>query len=145
MADNKRDQERAELHKTIWGMANDLRGSVDGWDFKQYVLGIIFYRYISEVFAKFIDDGENEAGDASFSYAKLSDSDAEAAREDLVRTKGYFILPSELFCNVKEKAANDENLNETLEKIFNNIEASAQGTPSEASFKGLFEEDNKNI
>ena len=73
----------------------------------------------SEVFAKFIDDGEHEAGDSTFSYAKMSDSDAEAAREDLVRTKGYFILPSELFCNVKEKAANDENLNETLEKIFN--------------------------
>lgn len=140
MADNKRDQERSELHRTIWGMANDLRGSVDGWDFKQYVLGMIFYRYISEVFAKFIDDGEHEAGDTSFSYAKMSDSDAEAAREDLVRTKGYFILPSELFCNVKEKAANDENLNETLEKIFNNIEASAQGTPSEASFNGLFED-----
>ena len=140
MADNKRDQERAELHRTIWGMANDLRGSVDGWDFKEYVLGMIFYRYISEVFAKFIDDGEHEAGDSTFSYAKMSDSDAEAAREDLVRTKGYFILPSELFCNVKEKAANDENLNETLEKIFNNIEASAQGTPSEASFKGLFED-----
>lgn len=140
MGDNKRDQERAELHRTIWGMANDLRGSVDGWDFKQYVLGMIFYRYISEVFAKFIDDGEHEAGDTSFSYAKMSDSDAEAAREDLVRTKGYFIFPSELFCNVKEKAANDENLNETLEKIFNNIEASAQGTPSEASFKGLFED-----
>ena len=68
MGDNKRDQERAELHRTIWGMANDLRGSVDGCDFKQYVLGMIFYRYISEVFAKFIDDGEHEAGDTSFSY-----------------------------------------------------------------------------
>ena len=140
MADYKRDQERAELHRTIWGMANDLRGSVDGWDFKQYVLGMIFYRYISEVFAKFIDDGEHEAGDTSFSYAKMNDSDAEFAREDLVRTKGYFILPSELFCNIKEKAENDENLNETLERVFNNIEASAQGTPSEASFKGLFED-----
>ena len=136
MADNKRDQERAELHRTIWGMANDLRGSVDGWDFKQYVLGMIFYRYISEVFAKFIDDGEHEAGDSTFSYAKMSDSDAEAAREDLVRTKGYFILPSELFCNVKEKAANDENLNETLEKIFKNIKASAQGTLAAASVTG---------
>ena len=140
MADNKRDQERAELHKTIWNMANDLRGSVDGWDFKQYVLGLIFYRYISEVFAKFIDDGEHEAGDLDFSYAKMVDHDAEEAKEDLVRTKGYFIYPSELFCNVKDKAAKDENLNETLENVFKNIEGSAQGTPSEASFQGLFED-----
>lgn len=140
MADNKKEQERDELHRTIWGMANDMRGSVDGWDFKQYVLGILFYRYISENFEKFVDDGEHEAGDTSFSYAKLSDDDAEGAREDLVRTKGYFIPPSELFCNVKSKAANDENLNETLERIFNNIESSAQGTDSEQAFKGLFED-----
>lgn len=140
MADNKKEQERDELHRTIWGMANDLRGSVDGWDFKQYVLGMLFYRYISENLANYIDRDEHEAGNASFRYAELRDDLAEEAREDMVRTKGFFILPSELFCNVKKKAANDENLNETLERIFNNIEASAQGTDSEQSFKGLFED-----
>ena len=140
MADNKKEQERDELHRTIWGMANDLRGSVDGWDFKQYVLGMLFYRYISENLANYIDRDEHDAGNASFQYAELKDDLAEEAREDMVRTKGFFILPSELFCNVKKKAANDENLNETLERIFSNIEASAQGTDSEQSFKGLFED-----
>ena len=126
MIDNKKEQERDELHRMIWSMANDLRGSVDGWDFKQYVLGILFYRYISENFERYVDNGEREAGESGFAYAKLSDSDAEQAREDLVKTKGYFILPSELFCNVRIKASNDENLNETLEKVFRNIESSAQ-------------------
>lgn len=140
MVDNKKEQERDELHRTIWNMANDLRGSVDGWDFKQYVLGILFYRYISENFEKFVNDGEREAGDNNFKYSELSDEDAEMAREDLVRSKGYFILPSELFCNILKKAPNDENLNETLEKTFRNIEGSALGTPSEDSFKGLFDD-----
>ena len=140
MADNKKEQERAELHRTIWNIANDLRGSVDGWDFKQYVLGMLFYRYISENLANYINAGELEAGDTTFDYAKLSDSDAEQAREDLVATKGFFILPSELFENVRCRAANDENLNETLEKIFKNIEASAQGSDSEDDFKGLFDD-----
>ena len=140
MIDNKKEQERDELHRMIWSMANDLRGSVDGWDFKQYVLGILFYRYISENFERYVDNGEREAGESGFAYAKLSDSDAEQAREDLVKTKGYFILPSELFCNVRTKASNDENLNETLEKVFRNIESSAQGTDSEDCFKGLFDD-----
>lgn len=140
MADNKKELERDELHRAIWNMANDLRGSVDGWDFKQYVLGMLFYRYISENLASYIDKGEHEAGDTSFSYAELSDDMAEQAREDLVNTRGFFILPSELFCNVKKRASNDENLNETLEKIFKNIEASAQGTVSEKALKGLFDD-----
>lgn len=97
MADNRKEQERDELHRTIWGIANDLRGSVDGWDFKQYVLGMLFYRYISENFANYINDGEREAGDATFDCAQLSDSDAEQARDDLIKTKGFFILPSQLF------------------------------------------------
>lgn len=138
--DNRKEQERAELHRTIWNIANDLRGSVDGWDFKQYVLGILFYRYISENITAYINSGEHETGDASFNYAKLSDVEAEQAREDLVKTKGFFILPCELFENVRAKAASDENLNETLERIFNNIEASAQGTASEYNFKGLFDD-----
>lgn len=140
MVDNKKEQERDELHRTIWNMANDLRGSVDGWDFKQYVLGMLFYRYISENFVKFVNAGEVEAGNDNFDYAKLDDEVAEEAREDLVQSKGYFILPSQLFCNVKEKAPNNENLNETLESVFRNIEASAQGHDSEDDFKGLFDD-----
>ena len=138
MADNKKEQERAELHRVIWGIANDLRGSVDGWDFKQYVLGMLFYRYISENLTNYINEGEHEAGDAEFDYAVLTDSDAEQAREDLVKTKGFFILPSQLFQNVCQNAAEDENLNETLEKAFKGIEDSANGSDSEDDFKGLF-------
>lgn len=138
--DNKKEQERAELHRTIWGIADDLRGSVDGWDFKQYVLGMLFYRYISENLANYINAGEREAGESNFDYAKLSDSEAESARAEMVETKGFFILPSELFCNIQKIAPQDENLNETLEKIFRNIENSAIGTESEPDFKGLFDD-----
>jgi type I restriction enzyme M protein len=140
MPDNRKEQERAELHRTIWGIANDLRGSVDGWDFKQYVLGVLFYRYISENITAYINSGEAEAGNVDFDYAKLPDNDAETAREDLVKTKGFFILPSELFENVRRRAASDMNLNETLDKIFSNIESSAQGTVSEDDFRGLFDD-----
>ena len=140
MANNIKEQERAELHRTIWNIANDLRGSVDGWDFKQYVLGMLFYRYISENITAYINAGEWEAGNTEFDYAKLSDEEAEQAREDLVKTKGFFILPSELFQNVRARAKDDDNLNETLEQIFSNIEASAQGTDSEDDFKGLFDD-----
>lgn len=140
MADIKKEQEREELHKAIWNIANDLRGSVDGWDFKQYVLGIMFYRYISENIANYIDTGEHAAGNVDFHYADLSDEAAEEARADMVGTKGFFILPSQLFVNVRKRASKDENLNETLEKIFNAIESSAQGTDSEDDFKGLFDD-----
>ena len=137
---DKKETERAELHRTIWNIANELRGSVDGWDFKQYVLGMLFYRYISENLASYINKDEIEAGNPDFDYVDLSDDDAEQAREDLVKTKGFFILPSELFVNVRKRAANDENLNETLERVFRNIESSAQGTESEDDFKGLFDD-----
>lgn len=140
MADIKKEQERAELHRTIWSIADDLRGSVDGWDFKHYVLGMLFYRYISENFTAYINEGEAEAGNAGFDYARLSDEDAEGAREELVATKGFFIPPSHLFWNVKAKAANDENLNETLEAVFNGIENSAKGTASENDMAGLFDD-----
>ena len=140
MADIKKEQEREELHKAIWNIANDLRGSVDGWDFKQYVLGIMFYRYISENIANYIDTGEHAAGNVDFHYADLSDEAAEEARADMVETKGFFILPSQLFVNIRKRASKDENLNETLEKIFNAIESSAQGTDSEDDFKGLFDD-----
>ena len=137
---NVKEQERAELHRTIWGIANDLRGSVDGWDFKQYVLGMLFYRYISENLSAYVDRDERAAGNADFRYAALSDADAESARGDLVRTKGFFILPSQLFENVRARAAKDENLNETLSAIFRAIEASSQGTESEDDFRGLFDD-----
>lgn len=140
MANNLKEQEREELHKAIWNIANDLRGSIDGWDFKQYVLGFMFYRYISENITNYINEGEHEAGNINFDYTKLSDRDAEQAREDLVKTKGFFILPSQLFCNVRNKAKNDENLNETLEKVFDAIENSAKGSESEDDFKGLFDD-----
>ena len=148
-------REREELHKAIWSIADDLRGSVDGWDFKQYILGIMFYRYISENIANYINEGERKAGDTTFDYAKLKDSEAECERGNLVKEKGFFILPSELFCNVIKSAKSDtatfidaegktksvkDNLNEYLEMIFNNIENSAKGAESEDDFSGLFDD-----
>lgn len=140
MADIRKEQEREELHKAIWSIADDLRGSVDGWDFKQYVLGMMFYRYISENLTNYINDGERAAGDTEFDYAKLPDEEAEGARDGLVQEKGFFILPSELFVNVRARAKDDENLNETLERVFNNIENSAKGSESEDDFSGLFDD-----
>ena len=140
MADMKKEQERDELHRAIWAIADELRGAVDGWDFKNYVLGTMFYRYISENLCSYINRGEIEAGNADFDYAKMADAQAEEAREGLVQEKGFFILPSELFCNVRERAARDENLNETLETVFRHIEESAKGSESEGSFAGLFDD-----
>ena len=140
MADTKKEREREELHKAIWSIADDLRGSVDGWDFKQYVLGMMFYRYISENLTNYINDGERAAGDTEFDYAQLADDEAEGARDGLVQEKGFFILPSELFSNVRARAKDDENLNETLERVFNNIENSAKGSESEDDYSGLFDD-----
>ena len=140
MADIKKEQEREELHRAIWAVADELRGSVGGWEFKSYVLGTMFYRYISENLASYINAGEIEAGNLDFDYAKLSDEEAEEARASLIQEKGFFMLPSELFCNVRARAAQDENLNETLERIFNNIENSAVGGVSEKCFSGLFDD-----
>lgn len=138
--DNKKEQEREELHRAIWAIADELRGAVDGWDFKNYVLGTMFYRYISENIASYIDQGEIDAGNSNFDYAKMSDSEAETARDGLVEEKGFFILPSELFCNVLKRCDDDENLNETLEKVFRHIEESAKGSASESDFEGLFDD-----
>jgi len=140
MIDTKKEQERDELHRAIWAIADELRGAVDGWDFKNYVLGTMFYRYISENLTSYINTGEAEAGNPDFDFASMSDVDAEEAREGLVEEKGFFILPSELFCNVRSRAASDENLNETLERIFRHIEESAKGTSSEGQFAGLFDD-----
>ena len=119
--------QRDELHKTIWRIANDLRGSVDGWDFKTYVLGILFYRFISENLTAYLNDHQGRAGDANFDYANLSDEQAEFGRRETVSEKGFFILPSELFQNVRTSAKNNDNLNETLARVFRNIEGSAVG------------------
>jgi len=135
-----REAQRAELHKTIWRIANDLRGSVDGWDFKSYVLGILFYRFISENLAAFLNEAERAAGNADFDFTKLSDEEAERGRKDMVEVKGFFILPSELFANVRRRAPQDENLNETLQRAFRNIEGSAVGAESEDRIKGLFDD-----
>ena len=140
MPDIKKEQEREELHRAIWAIADELRGAVDGWDFKNYVLGTMFYRYISENLTNYINAGEHEAGNADFDYAQMPDDEAEEAREGLVEEKGFFILPSQLFVNVCKAAPNDENLNETLEAIFNAIEGSAQGSASESDFAGLFDD-----
>lgn len=144
MSDNKREQERTELYRTIWALANELRGSVDGWDFKQYVLGMLFYRYISENLTTYLNKGEWEAENTDFDYAKISDDEALGVKDDMVQEKGFFILPSELFGNLlnrirkadkdaKDQAEKDgkeveiadldENLNEILQTNFKNIEA----------------------
>jgi type I restriction enzyme M protein len=135
-----KEQERSELHRAIWQIANDLRGSIDGWDFKQYVLGILFYRFISENLTNYINTDERRSGKKDFDYATLSDKEAEFGRTDTVKEKGFYILPSELFVNVRKNARNDANLNETLSSVFNNIENSAKGSDSEDDLKGLFDD-----
>ncbi|NLW72137.1 MAG: type I restriction-modification system subunit M [Chloroflexi bacterium] len=132
--------QRAELHRSIWNIANDLRGAVDGWDFKQYVLGMLFYRYISENLSEHINANQHKAGQPNFNYAKQTDEYAEAARQSMVDTKGFFILPSELFENVRYTAPHDLDLNMTLARVFKNIEASSLGAQSERNFKGLFDD-----
>lgn len=127
-------QQRAALHRQIWAIANDVRGAVDGWDFKQYVLGALFYRFISENFASYI-----EADDDSINYAELSDNViTPEIKDDAIKTKGYFIYPSQLFANVAKNANSNESLNTDLAAIFSAIEASASGYPSEGDIKGLF-------
>lgn len=129
------NEQRAALQRQIWAIANDVRGAVDGWDFKQYVLGTLFYRFISENFIDYIT-----GGDASVNYAAMADSDPNiaAAKDDAIKTKGYFIYPSQLFANVAANANTNERLNTDLANIFAAIEASANGYPSERDIKGLF-------
>lgn len=135
-----KEQERDELHRTIWQIANDLRGSVDGWDFKSYVLGMLFYRFISENLTNYLNKEEWRTGKTDFDYSKIKDSDAEFGRAETIHEKGFYILPSELFTNVCKNAKTDPNLNETLGQIFKNIENSAKGTDSEDDLKGLFDD-----
>lgn len=140
MAEIKKEQDA--LFSTIYKMATDLvhAGHVSEWDFKSYVFVTMFYRYISENLTAYINAGERAAGDTDFDYAKMSDADAEGARDGLIQEKGFFILPSELFCNVLKNARNNENLNETIEGVFRHIEESSKGSDSESSFAGLFDD-----
>lgn len=131
-------QQREELHRTIWAMADDLRGQAGGWEFKAYVLGTLFYRFISENLTDYINKLQAEAGVEGFDYAAMSDEEAEEARDMMVTEKGFFILPSQLFQNVCKHCEQDENLNMTLAKVFKEIEGSAIGTASEDDMKGLF-------
>ncbi len=142
MSETTRDQQRAELHKTIWSIADDLRGSVDGWDFKQYILCTLFYRFISENLCAYL------AEEDGVDYAAMPDDQAEWGRKDTVDEKGFFILPSELFCNILKRVDKDgmrltedgQDLNELLTQVFRNIEGSAVGTNSEDDLKGLFDD-----
>ena len=143
---NSKEREREELHKTIWKIANELRGSVDGWDFKQYVLGLLFYRFISENIENYVNENQRKAGIKDFKYRNISDEEALLGKTQILEEKGLFILPSELFCNVRKNADKNENLNVVISNIFNNIESSARGTASEDDVKGLFDDftiDNK--
>ena len=143
--DNKKEQERIELHRTIWSIANSLRGSVDGWDFKQYVLGILFYRFISENFTNYVNKGMHEDGEKDFDYTKIKD---KLITQDIIKNavedKGFFIYPSNLFCNVldaaRKSADKKNNLNDDLKKVFDNIIKSSIGTPSQGDLEGLFDD-----
>ena len=135
-------QQREELHKTIWKMADDLRGQAGGWEFKAYVLGTLFYRFISENLTDYINRLQAEAGVEGFDYADMSDEEAEVARQQMVAERGFFILPSQLFQNVCKRCERDENLNMTLAKVFKEIEGSAIGTASEDDMRGLFSDFN---
>ncbi len=143
---NKKEREREELHKTIWKIANELRGSVDGWDFKQYVLGLLFYRFISENIENYVNENQRKAGITDFKYRNISDEEALLGKSQILEEKGFFILPSELFCNIRKGADKNENLNVVISNVFNNIESSARGSASEDDVKGLFDDftiDNK--
>jgi len=135
-----KEQQRDELHRAIWQIANDLRGSVDGWDFKSYVLGFLFHRFISENLTDFLNKEEHRTGNTKFNYAEISDKEAEFGRSDTIKEKGFYILPSDLFENVCRNARTNPNLNETLSNVFKNIENSAKGFESESDLKGLFDD-----
>lgn len=143
---NIKEREREELHKTIWKIANELRGSVDGWDFKQYVLGLLFYRFISENIENYVNENQRKAGITDFQYRNISDEEALLGKSQILDEKGFFILPSELFYNIRKGADKNENLNVVISNVFNNIESSARGSASEDDVKGLFDDftiDNK--
>lgn len=142
---NKEQIERNELHKNIWKIADEVRGAVDGWDFKQYILGILFYRFISENINDYINKGEREVGDTDFNYADLIDEQVNdlfgtSLKGEIINEKGFFIYPSQLYSNIVKNAHTNINLNKGLDEIFKSIEASAIGSQSEDDIKGLFDD-----
>lgn len=137
--ENNEGLQRAELHRKIWSIADNVRGAVDGWDFKQYILGILFYRFISENMRDYFNKAEYEAGDVEFNYADISDEEAlKYFKAGTVEEKGFFILPSQLFENVVKTANEQDDLNVQLDNIFKEIEGSAIGHGSEEDIRGLF-------
>lgn len=133
-------QSREKLNSAIWSIADGLRGTADGWDFKTYVLGTMFYRFISEDIEKKINENEHNAGDTTFKYSEISDEMAEIIRAECINNFGYFLLPSQLFCNVVKEAESNEDLNITLENVFKDLENSSAGSASEADFSGLLDD-----
>lgn len=119
-------------------IAEKFHSETEAWDLKAYVLGTLFYRFLSEDLAAFIDNEEHAAGVSDFNYATLDDITAEMARLTTISEKGYFLLPSQLYEAVQANAAKDENLNETLKAVFGAIEGSANGTASQHAYSGLF-------
>ena len=143
MSSKKKEIERTDVEKAIWEIAHDLRGSVDGWDFKNFVLIAMFYRQISEAMERYFNEHEWESGDKDFDYSKLTDELAAVARDEAIKAKGYFIAPSQLFCNIAKNVMTAEaqkDLNKTLEDIFKSIVESSVGTKSEENFRGLFDD-----
>lgn len=138
MFDTTKSKETDKLHRAIWSIAEKLRGTLDGWDFKNYVLYTMFYQYLSENLRSYINEIKQDDTGTFFDYANLSDMDAEKIRDRVVQAKGFFILPSELFCNVNSRAAHDNNLSKTLQYVFSHIEESTKGVQAEHSFAGLF-------
>lgn len=139
----RNEQERDEIHRAIWAIADELRGAVDGWDFKNYILGMMFYRYISENLTNYINDGEADSKNINFNFAECLDEDVEMLRKELIEEKGFYIPPSELFENIRKRSNSDSewarsSLNEKLDLVFRNIEQSSQGSESEGNFAGLF-------
>ena len=138
MFDTTKTKETDKLHRAIWSIAEKLRGTLDGWDFKNYVLYSMFYQYLSENLRSYINEKKQDTTGTFFDYANLSDMDADKIRDRVVQAKGFFILPSELFCNVNGRAEYDKNLSKTLQCIFSHIEESTKGSQAESSFAGLF-------
>lgn len=133
-------EQRAHLHSVLWTVANDLRGAVDAWDFKMYVLNTLAFRFLSENLTDYINRGEHESGDADFDYALMDDDEAEEIRNDMILEKGYFLLPSQLFCNLAKNCEDDENFNETVYNTFSALTDSTKGAPSEKAFEGIFDD-----
>ena len=140
MVNLKIEQNQSKFNSKIWQIARNLRGNSIGWDFKQYILGILFYHFISEKLCAHINEIQKKSGESKFNYVTLSDNDADRFRKSVLNEMGYFVLPSELFENVRKQAESNSNVSKLLEATFKNIETSAKGTKNEDIMKGLFDD-----